>query len=78
MIGTTRHSYTGFAFVNVFNTFQLMRFSFSDLAIHWLLLISFIATLLCILFYVVNYVIPEKAEELLHETYPEYKFVNSI
>jgi hypothetical protein len=45
---------------------------------YWVLIISVVLTLLCILFYVSNYIIPQKAEELLHETYPEYKFVNNL
>ncbi|QTD36514.1 hypothetical protein JL193_10175 [Polaribacter batillariae] len=73
MIGETRHGFTGITFVNLFNLVNLTRVSFSSLENHWLLLISFSATIILILFYVTAYLIPEKSEELLIETYPEYK-----
>jgi hypothetical protein len=78
MIGTTKNGFTGFTFINMFNIVNLTRFDFSNLNIYWILLISFTLTLLCILFYVSNYVIPQKAEELLQETYPEYKLVKNL
>lgn len=78
MLGTTQQSYTGLAFINILNIAQLIRFDFSSLAIHWVLIISIVLTLLCILFYVINYVIPQKAEELLQETYPEYNLVKNL
>lgn len=78
MIGTTKNTFTGFTFVNLFNIVNATRFDFSHLNMYWLFLISLILTLLCILFYVSNYVIPNKAEELLLETYPEYKLVKNL
>jgi hypothetical protein len=54
---------------------NLTRFDFSTSGLYWQLLISGIVTLLIILFYVANYVLPQKAQELLQETYPEYKLV---
>jgi uncharacterized membrane protein YfcA len=78
MIGTTKNGFTGMAMVNLFNFINLTSFNFSGLETYWLVIISFVITLLCILFYVTNYVIPEKAEELLQETYPEYKMVKSL
>lgn len=78
MIGTTKNSFTGFTFVNLFNLINLTKFDFSGLSIYWILIISIVLTLLCILFYVSNYVIPEKAEELLQETYPEHKLVKNL
>ena len=78
MIGTTKNGYTGFTFVNLFNIIHLTKFNFSAISIHWIFLISIILTLLCILFYVSNYVLPQKAEELLQETYPEYKLVKNL
>ena len=78
MIGDTKNGFTGFTFVNLFNTFNLTGFDLSSLTIYWVLIISVVLTLLCILFYVSNYIIPQKAEELLHETYPEYKLVNNL
>jgi hypothetical protein len=78
MIGDTKNGYTGFTFVNLFNTIHLTNFNFSALHIYWVLVISIVLTLLCILFYVSNYVIPQRAEELLEETYPEYKLSQSL
>jgi hypothetical protein len=40
--------------------------------------IALLSTLVVILFYVSNYVLPQKAEELLQETYPEYKLVKNL
>lgn len=78
MIGQTRNGFTGLTFINFFNFVNLTKVSFSDLENHWLLIISFSATFIFILFYVTGYVIPKKAEELLQETYPEYKMVKSL
>lgn len=78
MLGTTKSNYTGFVFINLFNTINLTRIEFSSLQIYWIVLIASVMTLLCIIFYVANYVLPEKAEELLEETYPEYKIVKSL
>ena len=78
MISTTKNGYTGFLFINLFNFVNLTRLDFSSYAIHWLILIALITTLLIIIFYVSNYVLPEKAEELLQETYPEYKLVKNL
>jgi hypothetical protein len=78
MIGTTKNGYTGLIVVNLFNLINLSDINFSSLAIYWILFSSLIATLLCILFYVVNYIIPKKTEELLQETYPEYKTVKNL
>lgn len=78
MMGKTKNGFTGFTFINMFNIVNLTHFDFSGLNIYWIFLISVILTLLCILFYVSNYVIPQKAEELLQETYPEYKIVNNL
>ena len=77
MLGTTKNTYTGFTFVNLFNIANLTRFDFSHLNSYWIFAISIVLTLLCILFYVSNYILPQKAEELLQETYPEYKMVKS-
>ncbi|OAD46305.1 hypothetical protein [Polaribacter atrinae] len=78
MLGTTKNTYTGFTFVNLFNITNLTRFDFSHLNIYWIFAISIVLTLLCILFYVSNYILPAKAEELLEETYPEYKLSKSL
>lgn len=78
MLGATKNSYTGFTMVNLFNFVNLTRFDFSNLTIYWIFFLSITLTLLCILFYITNYVIPQKAEELLEETYPEYKIVKNM
>jgi len=73
MIGETRTGISFIAFVNIFNTINAFRFDFSALASYWVALIAAGTTLVCILFYVATYVLPQKATELLEETYPEYK-----
>lgn len=78
MIGTTKNGFTVMALVNLFNIINLTNFNFLEMETYLLVIISFVLTVLCILFYVSNYVIPEKAEELLQETYPEYKMVKSL
>ncbi|TXD49919.1 hypothetical protein [Polaribacter sp. IC073] len=78
MIGQTRGVFSWLVFVNIFNTINAFKISFSSMENHWLLLVSFSATLIILLFYVTAYLIPQKAEELLIETYPEYKLVKSL
>ena len=78
MIGTTKNSFTGFTFINLFNFINLTDFDFSGLNVYWLLLIALTVTVLVIFFYVANYILPQKAEELLQETYPEYKMVKNL
>lgn len=64
-----------FMFFNIPNRY-LHDFSF--LENKWIFLIAFITTVLCTYFYVLMIVIPKKADELLKETYPEYKMVDSF
>lgn len=78
MIGTTKNSFTGFTFIHLFNFINLTKFDFSGLNVYWLVLIALTVTVLVIFFYVANYVLPQKAEELLLETYPEYKMVKNL
>ena len=78
MIGDTRNFFTGYTFINILNFINITEVSFSSLEMHWLLLISFSTTLIIILFYVTRYLIPQRAEELLQETYPEYKLSKSL
>jgi len=78
MIGETKGGFTGVAVINLFNFVNLSDINFSSLEIHWCIIVSLTATLLCILFYVIHYIIPQKAEELLEETYPEYKLAKSL
>ena len=78
MIGDTRNFFTGYTFINILNFINITEVSFSSLEMHWLLLISFSTTLIIILFYVTRYLIPQRAEELLQEAYPEYKLSKSL
>lgn len=73
MIGETRTGLSFLAFVHVFNTINAFDIDFTALANHWIVLIAAGTTLMCILFYVATFVLPQKATELLEETYPEYK-----
>ena len=75
MIGETRNGFSVLVFVNVFNMINLSDSSFSTMSIYLLLLIAVFATLMCIVFYITAFVMPSKAEELLTETYPEYKML---
>ena len=78
MIGETKNGTVLMAFVNLFNIFNSINYNFSTLNLYWISFISVALTLLCLLFYITTKVIPQKAEELLEETYPEYKLVNSL
>ena len=75
MIRETRNGFSVLVFINVFNMINLSGSSFSTMSIYLLLLVAVFATLLCIVFYVTAFVMPSKAEELLAETYPEYKLI---
>ncbi|MCL7762185.1 hypothetical protein MPF19_02070 [Polaribacter sp. Z014] len=78
MIGDTRQGFSGLAFINLFNFLNIIKMPFHTLENHWLLLISFSLTCVILLFYVTGFMMPQKAEELLQETYPEYKMVNNL
>ncbi|WP_298882777.1 hypothetical protein [uncultured Polaribacter sp.] len=78
MIGDTRQGFSGLAFINIFNFLNLIKVPFHTLENHWLLLISFSITCVLVLFYVTGFMIPKKAEELLIETYPEYKLSKTL
>jgi len=78
MIGSTKNGYTGLVFINLFNIVSTSRLDFSDSGFFWQLVFSGAITLLIILFNVVNYVLPQKAQELLEETHPEYKLVKKM
>jgi hypothetical protein len=78
IIGTSRNGYSGLIFVNIFNFVNLTRVDFSEFSIYTQIIFALIFTLLIILFQVSHYVLPQKAEELLQETYPEYKFVKTL
>lgn len=75
MIGDTRNGLSAMMIVNIFNLINLSDIKFVELAIYWQLLLAFVSTLICIVFYISTYIMPLKAEELLKETYPEYKML---
>lgn len=61
---------------NFLTSFKIVKDSFwASSGLFYMLLISFIVLYL-LFFYVMMVVIPPKAEKLLEETYPEYKFVS--
>jgi len=68
--------------MGIFTVFQLpihlfnIRFEIENSYI--LGLVAFFTVSLLLLFYVMVFVIPPKAEELLAETYPEYKLMHSL
>ncbi|ARV15917.1 hypothetical protein [Polaribacter sp. SA4-12] len=78
MIGDTRQGFSGLAFINIFNCVNIIKIPFNSLENHWLFLISFSVTCVILLFHVTGFMIPQKAEELLEETYPEYKLSKTL
>ncbi len=75
MIGETRSGFSFLTFVNVFNIINIFKLDFSTFSFSWIAFVAALATFLCIVFYVSSIVLPKKSEELLAETYPEYKMV---
>ena len=75
MIGSSRNGISFISLINLFNLGTTFDIPFFTLEMYWQVLIAFIATLLCILYYITAVVMPSKAEELLAETYPEYKML---
>ena len=75
LIGETRGGFSFLTLINAYNIINIFKIDLSILSIYWIALISSIATLLCIIFYVSTIILPQKAEQLLEETYPEYKMV---
>jgi len=75
MIGETRNGFSVLVFINVFNIINISGASFRTMSIDLLLLVAVFATLMCLVFYITAFVMPSKAEELLAEVYPEYKFL---
>mgnify|MGYP005990584659 CR=1 FL=1 len=78
MIGGTRQGFSGLVFINIFNCLNMIKIPFNTLENYWLLLISFSITCIVILFFVTGFLMPQKAEELLVETYPEYKLSKTL
>lgn len=64
--------------INIWNALNFLDIDFFSLSVYWIGLISFLLTLLSISFYVIHFTIPEKAEELLEEAYPEYKLQKNL
>jgi len=75
MIGETRNSFSVLVFINVFNIINITDASFNSMSLFLLILVAVFATLMCLVFYITAFVMPSKAEELLTETYPEYKLL---
>ncbi len=78
LIGGTRQGFSGLVFINIFNCLNMIKIPFNTLENYWLILISFSITCIVILFYVTGFLMPQKAEELLEETYPEYKLSKTL
>lgn len=78
IIWRTQNGFLGLILMILFNFINLTEIQLHTLPIIWLLLLSFTATLLGICSYIIYIVIPKKADELLQETYPEYKFVTNL
>jgi hypothetical protein len=72
MIGQTRNGFSIMTFVNVFNIINITDLNFNSLSFFWLVFIAAFVTLICIVFYITGFVMPQKAKELMKETYPEY------
>lgn len=68
--------------IGAFNFIQLpiqfMNIRFEVVNPYILGIISIFSVSLLLLFYVMVFIIPPKAEELLAETYPEYKLMQSV
>jgi len=75
MIGDTRNGLSAMIIINIFNLINLSGIDFVELAMYWQIVIAFLSTLICIVFYITAVVMPSKAKELLAETYPEYKML---
>ncbi len=75
MIGETRNGLSAMMILNFLNLINLSDINFVELALVWQLAIAFTGTLICIIFYITAFIMPSKAEELLAETYPEYKML---
>ena len=78
MIHKTQRNTFMLLLFNCFNIFVFFAPSINSLSIHWLVFLCFLFTIIIISFYIIEFIIPKKAEELLQETYPEYKIVKSL
>lgn len=73
MIHKTKSGLILMLVINVLNFIKILKVDFSLISIYWVYLSSFLATFFLIIYYIITFVMPSKAEELLVETYPEYK-----
>ena len=78
MIHSTRNGFSILMLINVYNIVNLADIDFSSLANYWIALVAFVLTLIAIIFYVAEFVLPSKAEELLEENFPEYKLMKKM
>jgi hypothetical protein len=75
MIGETRSGFSFITFINIFNIINVFKIDFHTLPQYVIFLTAILATFICITFYVGLIILPQKSEELLKETYPEYTMV---
>ena len=73
MIHKTKNGFVIIIILNFSNLLMGLKIDFQSLSIYWVIFFGLFFTLLMICFYVTEFVIPQKADELLQETYPEYK-----
>ena len=78
MIGNASNSFTLLTLVNLFHIVNLVDSNIHLLSTYWIILISFLVTLFSIASYITSVIIPKKAQELLEETYPEYKMIKKM
>ena len=78
IIHKTKNGVLMMIILNVSNILTAIKIDFHSLSIYWILIFAFFFTILILCFYITEFLIPKKAEELLQETYPEYKIVKNL
>lgn len=78
MIYETRNNSSSIGMLNVLNMSFIFRDYLGNLNMFWIAVIALFFTLATISFYINTRILPQKAEELLQETYPEYKLVKNL
>ena len=78
MIHKTKNGLILMTLVNIVNVFNLWSIDFSTLHLFWIGLISLALTLLTICLFIMHFTIPNRAEALLMEVYPEYKLQKNL
>jgi hypothetical protein len=78
MIHKTKNGFIMIVILNIYNILLSIKIDFSSLSIYWRVFFSFFFTIVVISFYITEFIIPSKAEELLEETYPEYKLSKTL